>query len=91
MGNTDKGLQAFERIKGMIMFQQSDYGHAIKGNPSIVRSMIKHRNRERFFKKVNADNFDKLVAKMLQPPLPPLKTRIRAFVGRQLRRVRLRK
>ena len=87
--NTDKGLQAFERIKEMIKFRKSDYEHAIKGNPNIARATIKHRNRERFFKKVNVVTFDKLVAKMLQPPLPPLKTRIRSFVGRQLRRMGL--
>ena len=75
----------------MIKFRQSDYGHAIKGNPSIVGATIKHRNWERFFKKVNVVDFDKLVDKMLQPPLPPLKTRIRSFLGRQLRRVGLRK
>ena len=81
--NTEKGKKAFAALAEKIVFKASDFDHAVKGNPAIVRPTMPHRNRSLFFRCVMNSDFDSLVNRMLQPPL---KTRIRAFVGRVLRR-----
>ena len=80
--NTEKGKKAFAALAEKIVFKASDFDHAVAGNPAIVRPTTPYRNRDRFFCRVMKSDFDSLVNRMLQPPL---KNRIRAFVGRVLR------
>ena len=86
--NTEKGYSVFKAISGELNRRKSDFEYACKTNPAIVRSTIPHRNRRRFFGKVVKSDFDSLVNKMLSPSL---KKRIRAFVGRCLRKIGLKK
>jgi len=86
--NTEKGAECFAAVFGLLNCKDSKFEDAAKGNPAIVRPTIPHRNRKCFFGKVLKSDFDSLVSRML---LPPLKTRIRAFVGRNLRRLGLHK
>lgn len=86
--NTEKGARAFSALAEKIIVKESDFEHAVAVNPAIVRPTTPHRNRDRFFCRVMKSDFDSLVNRMLQPPL---KTRIRAFAGRELRKLGFRK
>lgn len=84
--NTEKGAQSFSAISSDLNCKVADFDNAVKGNPAIMRPTNPHSNRSAFFRKVLKSDFDFLVGRML---LPPLKTRIRAFVGMNLRRLGL--
>ncbi len=86
--NTEKGVQSFSSISTGLNCKVADFDNAVKGNPAIVRPTNPHRNRSGFFRRVLKSDFDSLANRMLQPPL---KTRIRAFVGINLRRLGLHK
>lgn len=86
--NTDKGATAFSALADKVTCQGSDFDYVMKCNPAIVSSTIPHRNRKRFFGRITESDFDSLVRKMLHPSL---KSRIRALVGRGLRKLGLRK
>lgn len=86
--NTEKGAQSFSAISSDLNSKVADFDNAVKGNPAIVRPTNPHRNRSGFFRWVLKSDFDSLVNRMLQPPLI---TRIRAFVGINLRRLGLHK
>ena len=86
--NTEKGGQSFSSISTGLNCKVADFDNAVKGNPAIVRPTNPHRNRSGFFRRVLKSDFDSLVNRMLQPPL---KTRIRVFVGINLRRLGLHK
>ena len=81
--NTEKGASAFASVGDMMRLKSSDFNHAVVGNSAIVRPTTPHRNRNRFFHRVTKSDFDSLVNRMLQPSL---KSRIRALVGRLLRK-----
>ena len=82
--NTEKGAQSFSAISSDLNSKVADFDNAVKGNPAIMRPTNPHRNRSGFFRKVLKSDFDSLVNRMLRPPL---KTRIRAFIGMKLRRL----
>lgn len=86
--NTEKGAQSFSAISSDLNSKVADFDNAVKGNPAIVCPTSPHRNRSGFFRKVLKSDFDSLVNRMLRPPL---KRRIRAFVGINLRRLGLHK
>ena len=86
--NTDKGAKAFATLAEKITLKESDFNHAMSVNPAIVRPIIPHRNRGRFFRRVIKSDFDLLVDRMLQPSL---QCRAWAFVGNLLRKMGLKK
>ena len=86
--NTEKGAQSFSAISSALNSKVADFDNAVKGNPAIMRPTKPHSDRSAFFRKVLKSDFDSLVNNMLRSPL---KTRIRAFIGKTLRRFGLRK
>lgn len=83
--NTERGGQSFSEISADLNCKVADFDNAVKGNPAIVCPTSPHRNRSGFFRKVHKSDFDSLVNSMLQPPL---KSRIRAIMGRFFRVMR---
>ena len=86
--NSKKGDVAFRAIMSNMKSRESDFAYACTTNPAIVRPTQPHRNRLRFFKDIYVTPFDLLVNRLLQPPL---RIRVRTFIGRQLRRLGLRR
>lgn len=86
--NTEKGASLLNSIGEQVDIRKSNFDDAVAGNSALVRSPSPHRNRLLFMKKCRERNFEKLVARML---LPPLKTRLRTFLGRIIRKFGLRK
>ena len=86
--NSEKGREAFGAICDKMEYVESDYAHARETNPAIMRSAVPHRNRARFFKVFDDNDFDCVVDRMLSPSF---KERLRSFIGRQLRKVMRRK
>ena len=86
--NSEKGREAFGAICDKMEYVESDYAHACETNPVIVRSTDPHRNRARFFRVLDDNDFDCTVDRMLQSSLT---ARLRSFIGRQLRKVMRRK
>lgn len=84
--NTEKGTDAFFAISANLNFKAAKFDDAVKGNPALECPTTPHRNRSSFFSKVAKSDFDSLVDQMLRPSL---KTRIRAFIGRNVRELGL--
>ena len=84
MVNTEKGGNAFSALSDKAIARDSDFEHAVAGNSAIVMATTPHVNRGRFFRRVAKSDFDSLVDFMLRPSM---QSRIRAFVGRGLRKL----
>ncbi len=61
--HTEKGCKLFEAIRGNTKWQQVDFEQAIMGNPSMVRSVPKNPNRDRFMLDIQTKPFEKVVKK----------------------------
>ena len=83
--NTETGAEFFSKVADKVVSVRSDMKHAVVANPSILRTMAPHKNRDRFFCCID-DDFDCLVKRMLRQPL---RQNVRAFVGGWLRKVGL--
>ena len=64
-----KALQLFEKLKEYIFVENIDLVLAINSNPCMIRSVKKPKNRIKFLKRVNANNFDKVVSKYCKDSL----------------------
>lgn len=79
--NSKKGSEIFNGIKENFVCEQTDLDKAIIYNPCMVKSVNSHINRDRFFKKLDKRNFEKLATKSLQPPfLIRLKSKIKRIL-----------
>lgn len=61
MTNSKKGQELFDGIKNSIEYKEVDINDVIKYNPSMVKSVVKPKNREKFFEKLDTEDFEKLV------------------------------
>lgn len=86
--NTEKGATLLNSAVKALEIRGVNFDAAISVNSALVRSPSPHCNRLRFLKKCRFKNFDRLVGRML---LPPLRIRVRMFIGRILRKLGLRK
>lgn len=66
--NSEKGKELFESIEKEIIKEEVDINEAIIGNPSMVKSSTKDKNREKFFDNLNNLEFDILVKKYTEQP-----------------------
>lgn len=67
--NTEKGHRTLSNIMDNAVFRPTDFNHAILKNYAIVSSKKAHRNRHRFFARIESSDFDNLVASLLKPSL----------------------
>lgn len=87
--NNDRNLSSFatgwdEDLEKRI----ADYDLACQKNPAIIRQKAPHQNRHAFFAKVGDRDFDQLVNRLLRIRVP-MRTRVRSFLRRCLRKVGL--
>lgn len=62
--NSKKGNELFNKIKNKTKNKETNMDEAIKKyNPVFIKSVPKPKNRDKFLKDVNIDNFDELVIK----------------------------
>lgn len=59
--HSEKGKRLFEEIDDYIVKRQTDKSTAIKYNHSIIDSVTPHKNRNKFFATVTANNFEKMI------------------------------
>ena len=64
--NSEKGKSIFYSISKDIEYLQSDLNFAIQNNPCIVRSVLKNKNREKFFNLINKNDIEKAIIKCIK-------------------------
>ena len=64
--SSKKGSEIFNEIKENFVCEQTDLDKAIIYNSSMIKSVSKHRNRDKFFRKVDKCDFEKLAKKCLR-------------------------
>ena len=62
--NSTKGEELFNDIQRNIKFEKVSLDEAIKYNPNMIKSSKKNKNSEKYFKKVQKSNFEKLSLKL---------------------------
>ena len=63
--NSNKGRELFEKIANKVRFEEVNLDEAIKYNLAMIKSVSKHKNREKFFKDIDKMEFDKLMKKYI--------------------------
>ncbi len=58
--NSNKGLNLFNSISSKIYFSKVNIDSAIQYNSAIVKSVNLNKNRDKLFKKLDSETFDKL-------------------------------
>lgn len=61
--HTKKGNDLLKGIKDINHIQECDLDKAIKGNPSILKTLPVNKNREKFFNKLDTNNLNTIVEK----------------------------
>ena len=61
--HTDIGMTIFERIKELAVFKSVDFKKAIESNPAYYKSAIKPKDRDVFFKELNACGYKTVARK----------------------------
>lgn len=70
MINSKKGEEYFEKIKTKLHIKQVAFDDAIKGNPSLVKSLnTPFVNRDSFFKDLDTNTFTKVADKYIKKPV----------------------
>lgn len=88
MIHSEKGEQIFADISKNIKCKPTDFNEAIKHNPSMLRSVYRPKDRDKFMKAIlSGKPFDKMVDKYCRVHL---KTHIRRLCGKVLRKLKLR-
>lgn len=59
--NSQKGKGIFKETKHKLTFKLTDINLALNHNPSIIQSCKMPKQRKKFIKKINANNFEKMV------------------------------
>lgn len=92
--HTEKARILWEDIANRTRWKQIDPEIGARPNPAMVRSPKAHPNRAAFFSRFEQEQLEDLVMELtpdLVSPPPSLRQRIRAFVGRVLRKSGLRR
>lgn len=83
--NSKKGQELFENVKEESIYKQVDIDQALQYNPSMIKSVSKNPNREKFFENLEKDSFDKLVKKYV--PKASIIKRVLSKVKRIVKRM----
>ena len=87
--NSERGAVAFNSVKGCCRLISSSFDVACRSNSPLVKSPHPHTRRTKFFKRMHGGvDFDRSVDICLRLPLT---MRIRAQIGKVLRKIGLRK
>ena len=66
--NSEKGRKIYSEISKYILSKEVDFNEAIKYNQSMIKSVSKDKNRDKFFENLDSMDFDKLVDKYTSKP-----------------------
>lgn len=66
--NSEKGEELLNKIIEKMIYKRVDLDNALKYNPSMISSVNKDKNREKFFENLDKIEFDKLVKKYTYKP-----------------------
>ena len=66
--NSEKGTELMEKIKPDLVFKEVTLDDAIVSNKALIKSPEVNKYREKFFKKLDNDNFENLVMKCTPKP-----------------------
>lgn len=58
---------ALSAIRDECVEMESDYAHAVRVNPALVRAMVPNPRRERFFRLIKNHPFDRVARTLLRP------------------------
>ena len=62
--NSLKGMNAFTILKDKLEYIPTDYEKSLMSNPSRFKSCEVNKQRDKYFKEVNEDNFETLTKKL---------------------------
>ena len=79
--NSTKGQELFEQIKQYIRYDSVSLDDSIKYNPSMIESVNKPKQREKFFKNLDKIELDKLIKKYL-PKDNKIKCKIKSILSK---------
>lgn len=66
--NSPKGSSVFEKIKGQLLYKETELDEVIKYNSAMVKSAECPKNRDKFMKEVHSEPFDSLIKKYVKRP-----------------------
>ena len=67
--NTKKGERVISAINEYMHVKPAELSHVIQHNPCLVSSICQHRFREKFFKRIDKAQFNRLIRIFLKPTL----------------------
>ena len=85
--NSQKGKKMFDSIKEQTEYVQTDFEKAISYNSSMIKSAKPSPLRDRFMSEIQDGDFDAVVNKHLITPKRTLKSRLKAYIKKILRRL----
>lgn len=65
--NTPKGKEIFDIVNDGLIYEKTDFEKAISYNPFMTSSVVPNKNREKFFKKLDKCDIERLAKKNTQP------------------------
>ena len=65
--NTPKGKEIFDIVNDGLIYEKTDFEKAISYNPFMTSSVAPNKNREKFFKKLDKCDIERLAKKNTQP------------------------
>ena len=83
--NSEKGRKIYSEISKYILSKEVDFNEAIKYNQSMIKSVSKDKNRDKFFENLDSMDFDKLVDKYTSKP--NLISRVKNKVKRIIKKI----
>ncbi len=83
--NSKKGKEIFSQIQEKIIYKKTDLLEAVEYNPAMIKSVLPHKNREKFLSSIETVDFEKAVKKYC---LPTLVSKIFNFSRRVLRKIK---
>ena len=84
MTNSKKGQELFDSIKNNIEYKEVDINDVIKYNPSMVKSVVKPKNREKFFENLDTEDFDKLVKNNVKAKINTVVNKVKRVIKKVL-------
>ena len=80
--NSKKGKLLFDAISKNMEFTETDFQHAIKYNPCIIKPVKYNPNREKFFKKIEYKNLENIINKYTKVSIRKrIKNRVKRFIN----------
>ena len=63
--NSNRGLKYFNLLNDKLIFEKIDFDKLLYANPYFLTSVKPNKNREKFFKRCQSENLNKLIPKLL--------------------------